>query len=68
VLAQFRTLSVVRESQFDICSAASPEWGSRELMDAFNGQLRMYLGPADHRRRMSRFGLTENEIDPVVLG
>jgi polar amino acid transport system substrate-binding protein len=42
--------------------------GSHELLDAFNRQLLVYLGSPDHRRRMSRFGLSENEIDPVVLG
>jgi polar amino acid transport system substrate-binding protein len=40
---------------------------SHELLAAFNRQLRIYLGSADHRRRMSRYGLTESEIDPVVL-
>jgi len=40
--------------------------GNHELLDAFNRQLRLYLGSADHRRRMLRFGLTEREIDPVV--
>ncbi|MFM0209184.1 transporter substrate-binding domain-containing protein [Paraburkholderia sediminicola] len=48
--------------------AFSFKQGSHELKDAVNRQLRMYLGSADHRRRMSRFGLTENEIDPVVIG
>jgi polar amino acid transport system substrate-binding protein len=42
--------------------------GNHELLDPFNRQLRTYLGSDDHRRRMMRFGLTGNEIDPVVLG
>ena len=41
---------------------------SQEFLDAFNHQLRLYLGSADHRRKMQRFGLTESEIDPVVCG
>jgi polar amino acid transport system substrate-binding protein len=40
--------------------------GNHELLDAFNRQSRLYLGSADHRRRMLRFGLTEREIDPIV--
>jgi polar amino acid transport system substrate-binding protein len=35
------------------------------LLKAVNKQLRAYLGTADHRNRMSRFGLTHKEIDPV---
>ncbi|TDY54934.1 extracellular solute-binding protein (family 3) [Paraburkholderia rhizosphaerae] len=41
--------------------------GNRALVDAVNQQLRAYLGSAEHRQRMARFGLTEREIDPVVL-
>ncbi|HYS63272.1 MAG TPA: transporter substrate-binding domain-containing protein [Paraburkholderia sp.] len=37
------------------------------LRNNFDQYLRLYLGSADHRRRMLRFGLTGNEIDPVVL-
>jgi polar amino acid transport system substrate-binding protein len=29
-------------------------------------QLRAYLGSADHRARMARFGITRTEIDPVL--
>jgi polar amino acid transport system substrate-binding protein len=36
------------------------------LRDAFNHTLRTYPGSADHRRRMSAFGLTAAEIDPIV--
>lgn len=39
---------------------------NRELLDAVNRQLRSYLGSADHRTRMSKFGLTHNEIDPAL--
>ncbi|MGH8780128.1 transporter substrate-binding domain-containing protein [Paraburkholderia sp.] len=38
----------------------------RTLLDAFDRQLRIYLGSADHRERMGRFGFTASEIDPVV--
>jgi polar amino acid transport system substrate-binding protein len=41
--------------------------GNHELLDPFNRQLRISLGSDDHRRRMKRFGMTGNEIDPVVL-
>jgi polar amino acid transport system substrate-binding protein len=37
-----------------------------DLLIAVNAQLRLYLGSADHRARMASFGLTHNEIDPVV--
>jgi polar amino acid transport system substrate-binding protein len=36
------------------------------LLGAVNRQLREYLGSADHRARMARFGLTATEIDSVV--
>ena len=38
-----------------------------ELLNAVNTQLRSYLGSADHRARMARFGLTHNEIDPALV-
>ncbi|MDN7635718.1 amino acid ABC transporter substrate-binding protein, partial [Burkholderia cepacia] len=31
-----------------------------------NGQLRSYLGSEEHRARMARFGLTNNEIDSAL--
>lgn len=37
-----------------------------DLRDAVNAQLRSYLGSPAHRTRMAGFGLTHNEIDPVV--
>jgi polar amino acid transport system substrate-binding protein len=37
-----------------------------DLLNAVNSQLRLYLGSADHRARMARFGLTDKEIDPVL--
>ena len=40
--------------------------GNRALVDAVNRQLRVYLGSAEHRRCMARFGLSEREIDPVL--
>ncbi|WP_321882985.1 transporter substrate-binding domain-containing protein [Paraburkholderia bannensis] len=36
------------------------------LRDAVNAALRTYLGSPDHRARMAKFGMTRNEIDPVV--
>lgn len=36
------------------------------LLNAVSAQLRSYLGSPDHRARMAKFGLTHNEIDPVV--
>ncbi|CAB3754388.1 amino acid ABC transporter substrate-binding protein [Burkholderia sp. MSh2] len=41
---------------------------NRDLLDAVNEQLRRYLGSPDHRARMASFGLTHNEIDPVLAG
>lgn len=37
------------------------------LLKAVNKQLRSYLGTADHRTRMSRFGITHKEIDPALV-
>ncbi len=36
------------------------------LLNAVNEQLRRYLGSAEHRARISPFGITSTEIDPVV--
>jgi polar amino acid transport system substrate-binding protein len=41
--------------------------GNRALLEAVNQQLRLYLGSADHRQRMARFGLTKTEIDPALI-
>lgn len=40
--------------------------GNTELRNAVNAQLRSYLGSPDHRARMAKFGVTRNEIDPVL--
>ena len=40
---------------------------NRALRDAFDRQLRQYLGSADHRQRMAKYGFTASEIDPVVV-
>ncbi|CAB3646840.1 hypothetical protein LMG24238_00816 [Paraburkholderia sediminicola] len=37
-----------------------------DLLNAVNAQLRSYLGSPDHRARMAKFGITRNEIDPVL--
>ena len=39
--------------------------GNPELLQAVNEQLRKYLGSADHRARMAKFGLTQTELDSV---
>jgi polar amino acid transport system substrate-binding protein len=38
-----------------------------DLLNAVNGQLRLYLGSPTHRTRMARFGFTHNEIDPTLI-
>ncbi|KML61346.1 amino acid ABC transporter substrate-binding protein [Burkholderia cepacia] len=38
------------------------------LVQAVNGKLREYLGSADHRERMAKYGFTRAEIDGVVEG
>ncbi|WP_419686947.1 transporter substrate-binding domain-containing protein [Burkholderia theae] len=38
------------------------------LVQAVNGKLREYLGSADHRERMAKYGFTRAEIDGVVAG
>jgi polar amino acid transport system substrate-binding protein len=35
------------------------------LLQAVNEQLRKYLGSADHRARMAKYGLTQTELDSV---
>ena len=40
--------------------------GNDRLRDAVNEQLRSYLGSADHRTRMAKYGLTDKEIDPAL--
>jgi polar amino acid transport system substrate-binding protein len=37
------------------------------LLSAVNEQLRLYLGSADHRTRMARYGLTDKELDPALV-
>ena len=39
---------------------------NHRLAQAVNGQLRKYLGSADHRARMAKYGLTRTEIDGVI--
>ncbi|CAE6903134.1 transporter substrate-binding domain-containing protein [Paraburkholderia domus] len=36
-----------------------------DLLQAVNEQLRKYLGSADHRARMAKYGLTQAELDSV---
>jgi len=36
-----------------------------DLLQAVNEQLRKYLGSADHRARMAKYGLTQTELDSV---
>jgi polar amino acid transport system substrate-binding protein len=38
-----------------------------DLLNAVNGQLRLYLGSPNHRTRMARFGRTHNEVDPALV-
>jgi polar amino acid transport system substrate-binding protein len=38
------------------------------LLQAVNEQLRKYLGSADHRARMAKYGLTQTELDSVSAG
>jgi polar amino acid transport system substrate-binding protein len=41
---------------------------NRDLVQAVNKQLRAYLGTADHRARMAKYGIGASEIDGVVAG
>ncbi|SDF71466.1 amino acid ABC transporter substrate-binding protein, PAAT family [Mucilaginibacter pineti] len=36
------------------------------ILQAVNAQLHEYLGSADHRTRMAKYGITQNEIDSVA--
>jgi polar amino acid transport system substrate-binding protein len=38
------------------------------LLQAVNAQLHEFLGSADHRTRMAKYGITQTEIDSVVAG
>ena len=40
--------------------------GNHGLLQAVNEQLRRYLGTADHRARMAKYGITRTEIDAVL--
>jgi polar amino acid transport system substrate-binding protein len=40
--------------------------GNHGLLQAVNEQLRRYLGSADHRARMAKYGIAGTEIDAVV--
>lgn len=39
---------------------------NQRLLQAVNKQLRVYLGSADHRARVAKYGITATEIDSVV--
>ncbi|KNE88509.1 hypothetical protein PSTG_18087 [Puccinia striiformis f. sp. tritici PST-78] len=39
---------------------------NQRLLQAVNKQLRVYLGSADHRARVAKYGITATEIDGVV--
>ncbi len=39
---------------------------NHDLLQSVNAQLRKYLGSADHRTRMAKYGITKTEIDSVV--
>lgn len=39
---------------------------NHELLHAVNGQLHKYLGSADHRNKMAKYGITATEIDSIV--
>lgn len=42
--------------------------GNRDLLEAVNKQLRQYIGTADHRARVAKYGFTPAEIDSVIAG
>jgi len=39
---------------------------NHELLQAVNQQLNKYLGSADHRNKMAKYGITSSEIDAIV--
>jgi len=55
-----------REQQERPFGAFSFNRGNSDLLNAVNAQLRSYLGSSAHRARAAKFGLTCNEIDPVL--
>ena len=62
------------EAVAHVASGASPVGafsfakGNADLLRAVDAQLARYLGSADHRARMARYGFTATEIDGVVVG
>jgi polar amino acid transport system substrate-binding protein len=62
------------EAVAHVASGASPVGafsfakGHADLLQAVNAQLARYLGSADHRARMAKYGFTATEIDGVVAG
>ena len=40
--------------------------GNHDLLEAVNKQLRQYLGTADHRARIAKYGFTPAEVDGVI--
>jgi hypothetical protein len=40
--------------------------GNDQLLHDVNGKLQEYLGSADHRSRMAKYGITKTEIDGVI--
>lgn len=40
---------------------------NHDLLQAVNAQLRKYLGSADHRTRVAKYGITKTEIDGVLV-
>lgn len=46
--------------------AFSFDKGNHGLLQAVNEQLRSYLGSADHRARVAKYGITQTEIDGVL--
>lgn len=41
---------------------------NHRLLQAVNAQLRDYLGSADHRTRMAKYGIAQTEIDSIIEG
>jgi len=56
----------IRAGQKVPVGAFSFSKNNRQLLQAVNEQLRKYLGSADHRSRVAKYGITENEIDSVL--
>jgi polar amino acid transport system substrate-binding protein len=66
-LTSYETVAARSDARLGIILGAfSFNMGNDRLLHDVNRKLRKYLGSADHRSRMAKYGITETEIDGVI--